>query len=113
MKGSFLGEFEEVVLLAVCVLKGELAYANEIRKEVEKHTARTINLSAIHSALYRMERKGFLDSQLAEASPRRGGKRKRYFEVSKKGFDALCEVKRIRESFWKLVPVSQVKGGTL
>ena len=74
MKGTFLGEFEEVVLLAVYVTDEE-AYANVVKRSVEKHTGRNINLSAIHSALYRMERKGFLDSQLAEASPRRGGKK--------------------------------------
>ncbi len=111
MKGTFLGEFEEVVLLAVCVIKDRQAYANAIKREVEKHTARDINLSAIHSALYRMERKGFLASQLAEASPRRGGKKKRYFFVSKQGLKALTEVKRIRESFWKLVPVTKLEGG--
>lgn len=110
MKGSFLGEFEEVVLLAVCVL-GEEAYANLVRDAVEKHTQRKINLSAIHSALYRMERKGFLQSALAEASPRRGGKRKRYFQVSKSGQAALNEARRIRESFWQLLPGYQLEGG--
>lgn len=112
MKGTFLGEFEEVVLLAVYVIAEEEAYANVVKREVELHTSRDINLSAIHSALYRMERKGFLESQLAEASPRRGGKRKRYFKVSTKGSEALNEVKRIRESFWKMVPLAKLEGGT-
>jgi DNA-binding PadR family transcriptional regulator len=112
MKGSFLGEFEEVVLLATCVL-GDQAYANTVRAEVEKHTGRDINLSAIHSALYRMERKGFLDSKLGEATARRGGKAKRHFYVSTKGTQALNEIKRIRESFWQLVPATSTKGDTV
>lgn len=112
MKGSFLGEFEEVVLLATWVLKDQ-AYANTVRDEVSKHTQRDINLSAIHSALYRMERKGFLTSELGEASARRGGKRKRHFYVSNKGTEALNEIKRIRESFWQLVPATPFKGGSI
>ena len=111
MKGSFLGEFEEVVLLATSVLGNE-AYANTVRSEVEKHTQREINLSAIHSALYRMERKGFLDSELGAASAKRGGKRKRHFYVSTKGMEALNEARRIRESFWALIPSTSIKGST-
>lgn len=103
MKGTFLGEFEEVVLLTVCVL-GADAYANSVRKNVEAHTSRKINLSAIHSALYRMERKGFLISRLGETSGKRGGKKKRYFEVSGNGLAALNEIKRIRQSLWGLIP---------
>ncbi len=111
MKGTFLGEFEEVVLLAVLVIEDEEAYANTVRREVEKHTGRSINLSAIHSALYRMERKGFLNSELAAATPRRGGKKKRYFKVSGQGTNALNEARRVRESFWKLVPITKLQGG--
>lgn len=112
MKGSFLGEFEEVVLLAVWVLHGK-AYANTVRDEVETHTRRGVNLSAIHSALYRMERKGFLLSELGEATGRRGGKRKRYFKASKSGIAALTEARRVRESFWKMIPNAGLEGGNL
>ncbi len=111
MKGTFLGEFEEVVLLSVFVTDEE-AYANLVKRQVEKHTDRNINLSAIHSALYRMERKGFLESQLADATPRRGGKKKRYFSISAKGIEALNEMRRIRESFWKLAPETKLKSQT-
>jgi DNA-binding PadR family transcriptional regulator len=109
MKGTFLGEFEEVVLLATCVLKDE-AYANTVKAEVEKHTQREINLSAVHSALYRMERKGFLTSELGEASAKRGGKRKRHFYVSASGLKSLKEILRIRASFWKLLPGFNLEG---
>lgn len=109
MKGTFLGEFEEVVLLAACVLKEE-AYANMVKKTVEEHTLRNINLSAIHSALYRMEKKGFLSSEFGEASGKRGGKRKRIFVPTPAARKALEQIKDIRASFWDIMPVLTEKG---
>ena len=103
MKGTFLGEFEEVVLLATCVLDDK-SYANQVKKEVEKYTQRTINLSAIHSALYRMEKKGFLSSQLGEAIKKRGGKRKRLFTPTPYGLKAIRDIRGIRESLWVNIP---------
>jgi len=109
MKGTFLGEFEEVVLLATCILKEE-AYANTVRKTVEDHTQRSINLSAIHSALYRMEKKGFLSSTFGEASNKRGGKRKRIFIPTPAARKALEQIKDIRASFWDIMPTFAEEG---
>ena len=103
MKGTFLGEFEEIVLLGTCVL-GDESYANKIRKEVEAHAQRSFNLSAIHSALYRMEKKGFLSSKLSDASQKRGGKRKRIFKPTHAGLKALKQIKATRESLWTSIP---------
>jgi len=105
MKGTFLGEFEEVVLLATCTLEKD-AYAIRVRKEVEKYTGRSINLSAVHSALYRIEKKGFLTSEFGEATKKRGGKRKRYFIPTAYGLKALKEIRGIRESLWHNMPAS-------
>ena len=110
MKGTFLGEFEEVVLLATCILKEE-AYAINVRKEVEKFTARSISLSAVHSALYRMEKKGFLTSKFGEATQKRGGKRKRHFLPTPYGLKALRGIRNIRESLWSHMPNSLLEGG--
>ncbi len=112
MKGTFLGEFEEVVLLATCVLENE-AYAIKVRKEVEQYTGRPINLSAVHSALYRIEKKGYLKSEFGEATKKRGGKRKRHFIPTPFGIKALREIRGIRESFWSNIPESLLKGGTV
>ena len=100
MKGTYLGEFEEVVLLTVGVL-GQDAYGNSVKHEVEERTKRTLNLSAIHSALYRLERKGFLESELGEATKQRGGKRKKYFKVTSYGQRSLSETRDLREGLWK------------
>ena len=66
-----LGEFEELVLLAVCILDGD-AYGITVKKEVEKHSRRKTLLGAVHITLYRLEDKGFLKSELGGASEKRG-----------------------------------------
>lgn len=99
MKGTYLGEFEEIILLTVGVLDEE-AYGNAIKQEVEERTDRSLNLSAVHSALYRLERKGFLESQMGEATKQRGGKRKKYFKVTNYGQRALTDMRGLREGLW-------------
>ncbi len=103
MKGTYLGEFEELVLLTVAS-SGSEAYAVLIKELVEKNANRKVNISAIHSALYRMEEKGFLKSSFGGATQKRGGKSKRYFKVTNAGFETLKEVKSIRENLWKTIP---------
>lgn len=61
MKGTQLGEFEELVLLIVGILNGE-AYGVSILKDIEEHTGRKVTVSTIHTALYRLEEKGFVES---------------------------------------------------
>ena len=59
MKGTYLGEFEEIVLLAVGIL-GDDAYGVSIRKEIEMQSGRDVNIGAVHTAVHRLEAKGFL-----------------------------------------------------
>lgn len=103
MKGTYLGEFEEIVLLTVAMLEDE-GYAISVKQEVEQRTNRTINLSAIHSTLYRLEKKGFLNSKLGESTKVRGGKRKRIFNITPFGVKSLKEAKSLREDIWKAIP---------
>ncbi|OEK05142.1 PadR family transcriptional regulator [Roseivirga misakiensis] len=103
MKGTYLGEFEEVVLLTVAMLE-ESGYGISVKQEVEKRTNRTINLSAIHATLYRLEKKGFLSSKLGEATKVRGGKRKRIFFITPYGVKNLKEAKSLREGIWNAIP---------
>lgn len=100
MKGTYLGEFEEIVLLTVGILH-EAAYGNAVKEEIEERTKRKVNLSAIHSALYRLEGKGFLESAMGETTQQRGGKRKKIFKVTNYGQSALTESKELREGLWK------------
>lgn len=103
MKGTYLGEFEELVLLTVASL-GKEAYAVSVKAEVESNAERKVNISAIHSALYRLEGKGFLTSEFGEATQKRGGKPKRFFKVTSAGFVALQQSKDIKEQLWSNIP---------
>ncbi len=103
MKGTYLGEFEELILLTVAAI-GEDAYAVSVKKEAQDISKRKINISAVHSALYRLEDKGYLSSEMGGATQQRGGKKKRIFHVTSAGFVALQAAKDLREQLWKKIP---------
>lgn len=88
MKGTSLGEFEEIVLLSVAIL-GEQAYGVSIREEISQRLKRNPSIGALHAALNRLEEKGFLESKESESTPERGGRRKLYFLITKSGIRAL------------------------
>ena len=103
MKGTYLGEFEEIVLLAVGILQGK-AYGVSICHEIETQTNRPVNIGAVHTALHRLEEKGFLKSKFGEATEVRGGKRKRIFSLTPYGIKALREAQELRNSMWLQLP---------
>lgn len=98
MKGSYLGEFQELVLLAILSLEEE-AYGVSIQFKIKEVANRDITRGALHSALSRLEEKGFLTSSFGEATNERGGRRKRLYTVTASGENALKEAQLIRESF--------------
>ena len=87
-KGEYLGEFEQLVLLAVLRLD-ENAYGVPIRQEIENCTGRTAAIGAVYATLDRLEQKGLVASRLADATAERGGRAKRYFHVNAEGKAAL------------------------
>ena len=103
MQRTYLGEFEELVLLIVAVLNGE-AYGVGVMEEFENQTGRSVNISAIHAALRRLESKGVVGSRWSEATKQRGGRRKRMFTVSQSGIHALSQVKETRNKLWGQIP---------
>ena len=103
MKGSYLGEFEELILLTVAAIGNE-AYAVSVKSDIESTANRKVNISAVHSSLYRLEDKGFLSSEFGGAESKRGGKKKRYFKVSNSGMEVLKAVKELREQYWHNIP---------
>lgn len=108
MKRNNLGEFEEIVLLTVGVLYDN-AYAVAITQEISEQTKRNVNISAVHTALYRLEEKGFLSSRMGEAEAIRGGKRKRLFTITPFGKKVLDEADAIRNSLRNRIPLSAFK----
>lgn len=108
MKGTNLGEFEELVLLTVAALVND-AYSVGICDELEKHTGRSVKLGVVHAVLNRLERKGLVKSRLGEATSVRGGKRKRYYTVSNGGRTALVKAKEVRDNLWSIIPEFALK----
>jgi PadR family transcriptional regulator, regulatory protein PadR len=99
MKG-YIGEFEELVLLTIASLS-ERAYGVGIKEDIEKRADRTISIGALHSTITRLEEKGLIKSWLGEPTEERGGRRKRFFELTHSGKEALHEIKALRDDLWK------------
>ncbi len=85
---SYLGEFEEIVLLAVLRLDDN-AYGVTIRHLIEEETGRSVSFGAVYTTLERLEKKGYVSSRQGESTPERGGRAKRYFKVENAGLSAL------------------------
>ncbi len=98
-----LGEFEEVILLLVGIL-GEQAYAFRIAEEFESQTGRSVSIGAAHSALTRLEDKGFLKSNMGPSTAERGGRRKRIYAITAMGKKVLAASRDFRVSLWKQYP---------
>ena len=81
MSGVYLGELEQIVLLAVLRL-GDQAYAVPILEQIEGQTGRKVARGAIYTALARLEAKACLRSRVGESLPERGGRARRYFTVT-------------------------------
>ena len=103
MKGTNLGEFEELVLLTVAALM-EGAYSVAICDELSSHTGRSVKLGVVHAVLNRLDEKGLVKSQLGEATKTRGGKRKRFYQLTAAGKAALVHSKSMRDQLWDKIP---------
>lgn len=110
MKGTNLGEFEELVLLIVLILQEE-AYVLKIKDEVYSQIKRNVAMGALHSTLSRLEKKGFLESEMLGATKERGGRRKRVYQLTGLGKQILKEANEQRQMLWKQVPDYALKYG--
>lgn len=103
MKGAHLGEFEELVMLIVGYLFPD-AYGLAVKNELIQQSGRKIAIGAVHSALNRLEEKGFLQSKLASATKKRGGRRKKLYEITVSGKNALETSRNLRNNIWDNIP---------
>ena len=108
MKGTNLGEFQEIVMLSILVLDDQ-AYGLRIQKEISDRLKRKLSRGALHTALSRLEEKGFLESEYGGATTERGGRRKRFYKLTNTGMEALQQAKELREEMWSLVPKLSLK----
>jgi DNA-binding PadR family transcriptional regulator len=100
MARESLGEFEQFVLLACLHLESK-AYAVPIIEELEKRTGRTSSHAAVYIALRRLEKKGLVHSYLAEPTPERGGRSKRFFRVAPEAIELLRESREALLAMWQ------------
>ena len=109
MKGTHLGEFEEIVMLTIASLYGN-AYSVHIVDEISNATQRKVKLGVVHAVLNRLEEKGLITSELGEPTKERGGRRKRFFHISHAGKVALMKSKEQRDRLWETIPEIVFKG---
>lgn len=98
-----LGEFEEIVLLIVAAQHNE-AYGMSVTNVIEEELKRPVTLSSVHTALYRLEEKGLISSGIGGTTKSRGGRRKRIFNITAAGKEALLEARNARSRLWSLIP---------
>lgn len=98
MKG-YLGEFEELVLLTIANLAKD-AYGVAILNDITERANRKLSIGALHSTLTRLEEKGYISSYLGEPTNERGGRRKRYFELTDSAKVELANMKALRDQLW-------------
>ena len=103
MKDTNLGAFEELVLLVVGSLTDK-AYGVAIKEALEEQTGRPPSIGSLHSALYRLEDKGYLTSTEGGATTERGGRRKKFYQLSASGKKALQVAHELRMVFSSRVP---------
>jgi len=103
MKGTNIGELEELVLLTVGILYRN-AYGIAVMDEIEKETGRRLSISAIHTVLTRLEDKGYVKSQMSDPTTERGGRRKKIFLMTASGKRALEELNEMRNQLYNKIP---------
>ena len=111
MKQYPLGEFEEIVLLTIGILYNE-AYGVAIKKEIESRLSREVSMGALHTALVRLEAKGYIESFAGEATEERAGRPKKYLQITALGKKAMAYAKETRDELWRSIPkvVFELKG---
>jgi PadR family transcriptional regulator, regulatory protein PadR len=97
---QMLGEFEQMVLLAILRLRGD-AYGVPIVEEIEARTGRSVAPASVHVTLRRLEQKGLIASWLSEPVPERGGRARRCVRVEPEGLRQLRESRDMMDALWR------------
>ena len=108
MSHTGLGEFEQLVLLAIAHLDAE-AYGVPIVEEIERRTGRSVARAAVYITLRRLEDKGYVSSWMSDPTPERGGKGRRYVKLKPEGAQALREARQASEKMWRGLDPASLK----
>lgn len=103
MKRNTIGEFEELVLLAIGILLDD-AYGLAIMDELENRTNRTVLISSVHKTLVRLEEKGMVQSAMGGKTAERGGRAKKLYTLTADGKEVLQHVRSLRNTMWEAIP---------
>lgn len=110
MNRSYLSDLEQLLLLSVLRLGGD-AYGGAIRTDLIEMAGRSVAVATIYVALSRLEDRGFVRSWLADPTPVRGGKAKRYYAVEPAGSEALSEARDVMDRMWNSIPSPESGAG--
>lgn len=105
---KFLSRQEELLLLSIWKLR-EKAYGVTIRMHISEVTQKYWSIGAIYDVLDRLERKGLVKTVVGEPTKSRGGKSKRFYHITKYGFEALEEVRNLQKKTWDDLPEPAIK----
>jgi PadR family transcriptional regulator len=100
MGKEHLGNLELMVLLALLRVR-KAAYGVPISREIAQQTGRDVAIGSVYAALERLERKGFVSSALGDPSPERGGRAKRYFQITGTGIREVQVAQRMLTNMWR------------
>jgi len=103
MEKEHIGELEELILLLIIKLKEE-AYGFAIRKALKDEAERVVTIGAVHGTVNRLEKKGFIKSEMSGATELRGGRRKRIFTITAMGKKVLHRSRDIKVNLWSQIP---------
>ena len=98
-RGEYLGELEQVVMLAVARLEGG-AYGMSVRREIEARAGRSVAIGAVYSTLERLEDKGYIQSVERDGGTSTDGRARRFFELTASGVDALQAASELQSRMW-------------
>jgi DNA-binding PadR family transcriptional regulator len=102
MKKYQLGEFEEIIMLTIGILYKE-AYGVAIKNEIESRLSRNVSMGAMHTALVRLEDKGYIKSAAGEQTEERMGRPRRYYQITALGKKAMEYSRDTRNEMWKAI----------
>ena len=98
-----VSNFELMVMLALIRL-GDEAYGVPISKEIEDHSGHDVALGSVYAALERLRDRGFVTSSVGDPTPERGGRAKKYFNITGKGMKVVQETQQTLTRLWKGLP---------
>ena len=102
MKETYIGELQELILLTI-MANDNRAYGVIIQEDLKNSLGRKLSRGSLHTALSRLESKGFLVSELGEPTPERGGKSKKYYSVTSEGKRVIALAKELRERYYRVI----------